>query len=95
LLGKLITKTLQYQEIHDILYCESVGRSPQIIWFKTMQGNFKLLPYTDIFQLAMTLKYFKSQGIPVQLSQKDCEIEFFIEGKIDSLPMKNDMKLNG
>jgi hypothetical protein len=95
LIGKLVTKTLQYKEIDDILYCESAGRFPQIIWFKTMQGKFKLMPYTDIFHLAMTLKYFKSQGITVRLSQKDCEIEFFIEGKIDSLPMTNNMKING
>jgi hypothetical protein len=91
LFGKVTCQKINYSDITRITYFEGQGRAPRYIEFKTKKGIYKLSPRKNIFELAGTLKFLQSKNIDVKLAERDHEIELFLQGKIDSVPMTNDM----
>lgn len=92
-LGRVSNQKILISELIQILYIESAPRRPRTILFKTPQGTFTLQPKYDIFELAGLLKYFYDKSIEIKFKEKDHEVELYITGKIDSLPMTNEMKI--
>jgi len=92
-LGRVASQKILISKISRILYIESAPRRPRTILFTTPLGTFTLRPAYDIFELAGFLKYFYERGIEIKSKEKDHEIQLFITGKIDSLPMTNEMKI--
>lgn len=57
------------------------------------KGKTVSLPISiSLFKLAELLKAYHNKGIEINFDPKDHELEMYVEGKIESLPMTNDMK---
>ena len=69
------------------------ARTPSSLQIVTSNNKYSVLPKEGILKLAATLKYFKNLGLKVALAKFDHEVELYLQGKIDSLPMTNDMKI--
>ena len=85
---------LYYKDIGVIRYTPRMFRRPLMLDFRTSNKKYIVHPYFDIFQLATTLKFFHEKEILIDFRESDEEIRLYIEGKIKSIPMTNDMKIN-
>jgi len=89
----ITTRKIYYSEITGITYYEGGARTPSSLQIVTSNNKYSVLPKEGILKLAATLKYFKNLGLKVALAKFDHEVELYLQGKIDSLPMTNDMKI--
>ena len=82
--------TINLKEIEKIIYSESGYRKPPylIIHYKSKKV-FLYINYS-IFDFADTLKFFKRSGIDVSLSERDVEIEMYLNDKVDKIPITNE-----
>ena len=94
ILSGITTRRIYYKDINSMTYNKGFGRVPSSIGISTAKKKYSILPKYNIFDLAATLKFFQNQNIKVSLSTRDDEVELYLQGKIDSLPMTNDMKIN-
>ena len=79
--------------IKSIKYIQPQPKIPLAFIFNTTKGKKTLYPKMDIFKLAPILKYFYEKKIQIEYTLSDCEVDLYIKGKIDSLPMTNDMEI--
>lgn len=85
---------LSFSDIVSIQYVKRESNVPLTFLFLTKEKKYKLQPIRlDIFQFAGTLKYLKNQNIAVEFSRRDHEVELYLQGKIPSIPMTNDMEV--
>jgi len=84
---------LRFDEITSIKYIQPQPRIPLTFVFYTNQGKRVLTPKIEIFKFAPLLKFLFEKGIIINYSVSDHEVDLYIKGKIDSLPMTNDMKI--
>ena len=92
LLGTLQYQTFDLKTIESILYVKA-GNGPFSLTFKSKNKTYLLVPDMDIYEFSETLKFLKKQGVRINFFEKDYEIELFLNDKIDSIPMRNDMKI--
>ncbi len=67
-------------------------RSSPGLKIKSKDKTVSLPISVSLYKLAELLKVYRNKGIEIIFDPKDHEIEMYIEGKIASLPMTNDMK---
>ncbi len=84
---------LLFVDIESIKYFPSQPRQPLAFLFKTKNGKTTLEPRVQIFQFAPLLKLFYEKNIPISYSGSDYEVDLYIKGQIESLPMTNGMKI--
>lgn len=62
--------------------------------FETLENSEILSPPVSTFGFAPILRYYYEMGIElVYLGYSDHEVDLYVRGKIDSLPMTNDMEI--
>lgn len=93
LLGKREEQPLLFNEVNSILYVKPAARRPLSFKFITEKGAYWLHPTIDIYEFGATLKFLKSQGIEIDFLEGDYEIQLFLDDKIESIPLTNDMKI--
>ena len=81
------------QTIYPLTEIERVTWSSggKVLWFKFFlkhNRKFIILPPNTIYESASLLRSLHQLGIPVSTTYRDAEIEMFIEGKIDKIPME-------
>lgn len=84
---------INFNEINSIKYIQPQYRVPLSFVFYTNKGKTTLTPKVSAYKFAPILKYFYEKDIPINYSVSDYEIDLYIKGKIDSLPMTNDMEI--
>lgn len=91
LFGKKEEQRLKFNKIDYILYVRPAAKRPFAFKFKSENKTYWLEPTIDIYGFSETLKYLKEQGIKIEFLEKDHEVELYLDGRIDSIPLTNDM----
>ncbi len=90
---KVRTMDIPYDKISSLRIHKSGGsKDPSYILFITEIGNFKLYSIPFIFDVARTLKYLQDdKNIKVWFDRTsyDHEVDLYLKGFIDKLPMNN------
>ncbi len=93
LFGTKEEQTLIFKSIESILYVKPASKRPFSFEFKSKNKTYWLMPSMDIYGFSETLKFLKGQGIKIDFLEKDHEVELYLDGKIESIPMTNDMEI--
>lgn len=89
-IGGIRVKNIKFADIRGITYYAGGRYALPSLTFKLIDQNVRCYTHISIFDLADTLLYFQSKGISIKLIPSDAEIQLYLDGKIQSLPMTND-----
>lgn len=87
-------QTLKFNKIDNIVYIRSGSGNRFSFKFNSDKHTYLLIPPMDIYKFGKTLKFLKNQGIRIDFSEKDHEIELYLNDVINSIPMANNNKSN-
>jgi hypothetical protein len=82
-------KEIIYSTINKLTYF-SGGKNakPKLTFYINGKKIWLLVNYCS-FDLANTFKHFESLGIKVNLINSDAELKLYLDGKVESIPIKN------
>ncbi|SMG53851.1 hypothetical protein SAMN05661096_04103 [Marivirga sericea] len=86
---------LKFEDISKLIYKKGNRGTPTHIVINTKRkpSTLRVSIKADIFKFAYILRELRNRGLTTQLSSSDYEIELFLKGKIQDLPMRNDMEI--
>ena len=80
---------LQYSGIKKVTYIQSGPYTPLLFEFDLGFNKVNLNPRMSIFKCAFILKELKENGIPIEFNESDKEVELYINGELETIPMGN------
>lgn len=93
IIGLPSEQKIPFSEIQRMMYCNTWGtKKPDYqglrIW--TKGETFLLTGFGKPFEMAATLKHLYDSGLNLEFEQRDHEVQLYITGKINHLPMNNE-----
>ncbi|MFZ4799496.1 MAG: hypothetical protein ACOYMA_18505 [Bacteroidia bacterium] len=86
--------TIHFAEISKIKYYPGYKNSPNNISVYLLKPKNNKISYTilvgeNIYKFANTLKFLKEKGIQIEFHENDAEIQGFVNGQFDKIPLTN------
>ena len=88
------TEIFHFSDIRKIVYYPPFRTSPNHIRIFINKHQKEKMQYAfyidqDIYKFASILKFLKGNGVQIDFAQRDVEIEGFIDGRFDKIPLAN------
>ena len=83
-------KEIAYLDINKLTYFSGARRAEPKLTFYLKNGEkiWLLINYSS-FDLATTFKHIQTKGIKINLIRSDAELQLFLDGRVDKIPISN------